>query len=356
MKSEESINIKTTGCIPQHTLRAYLKGKLSGVEMNAVERHLSGCPMCFDELEGLEMLGEPNEITAISNSINRKIDELIKHHKKSFWTSTSFRVAASITMLVAVSSLIYYTANLDTSKDILSENFEFEESISLEEIILADKLEEEASAETDDSNTKRQTTISAEKIPPPATKISALSIVNDDIDVKDDAIAASPKARLSSGASVAKKQSATESSGKKEIVIILNESIAFDLADEKLVVPIMSFSDNEKEMAEDEIFVIVEQMPKFGNGNSNEFNEYITKNIRYPESALENGIQGRVFVAFVVEKDGSVSNVKIVRGVDPSLDEEAIRVIKSSPKWKPGMQRGQPSRVTFTVPVVFRLE
>jgi protein TonB len=126
--------------------------------------------------------------------------------------------------------------------------------------------------------------------------------------------------------------------------------------DENLAVRIVNFQEEEEEVEEEQIFVVVEDMPGFGGGDSNKFREYISKNLRYPDIAAENGIQGRVFVQFVVEPDGSVSNVKVVRGVDPSLDREAIRVVESSPKWKPGKQRGKPVRVSFTFPIIFVLQ
>jgi protein TonB len=125
---------------------------------------------------------------------------------------------------------------------------------------------------------------------------------------------------------------------------------------EDVAVNIIEFNDEEEEVEEEEIFVIVEDMPGFGGGDSNKFREYIAKNLKYPDIAAENGIQGRVFVAFVVEPDGRVSNVRVVRGVDPALDKEAIRVVQSSPKWKPGMQRGKPVRVSFTFPIIFVLQ
>jgi protein TonB len=84
--------------------------------------------------------------------------------------------------------------------------------------------------------------------------------------------------------------------------------------------------------------------------------KFLSENIKYPVIAQENGIQGRVICNFVVERDGSITDVQVVRGVDPSLDKEAVRVIQSMPKWKPGMQRGKPVRVRFTLPVVFRLQ
>lgn len=80
----------------------------------------------------------------------------------------------------------------------------------------------------------------------------------------------------------------------------------------------------------------------------------MSRNIKYPTKAIENKIQGRVIVQFVVNKDGSISGAKVVRSVDPDLDKEALRVINSMPKWKPGMQKGEPVSVKFTVPIVFR--
>ena len=103
------------------------------------------------------------------------------------------------------------------------------------------------------------------------------------------------------------------------------------------------------------IFEVVEHMPEFTGGGMPALMEYLSKNIKYPEAAMKKGIQGRGIVQFVVEKDGSITNVKILRSVDPELDKEAVRVVSAMPKWKPGTQRGEAVRVRFTVPVMFRL-
>lgn len=105
-----------------------------------------------------------------------------------------------------------------------------------------------------------------------------------------------------------------------------------------------------------DIFEVVEQMPEFPNGGMAGLMQYFSQNIRYPEAAKKAGTQGRVTVQFVVEKDGSISNVSILRGVKPDLDKEAVRVISEMPKWKPAMQRGETVRVRYTVPVMFRLD
>ena len=106
---------------------------------------------------------------------------------------------------------------------------------------------------------------------------------------------------------------------------------------------------------ETKIFTVVEQMPMFPGGNE-ALMGYLRDNIHYPTVAAENGVQGRVVVGFVVERDGSITDVNILRGVDPSLDREAMRVVKSMPKWTPGKQNGSAVRVKYQVPVSFRLQ
>ena len=112
----------------------------------------------------------------------------------------------------------------------------------------------------------------------------------------------------------------------------------------------------EEPIEEEEVFFIAEDMPMFnGKDASDGFREYVAKNLKYPDIAAENGIQGTVYIQFVVEPSGSVSNVKVLRGVDPALDKEAVRIVQSSPKWTPGKQRGKPVRVSFTFPITFKL-
>ena len=157
--------------------------------------------------------------------------------------------------------------------------------------------------------------------PPEAPSIAeTLTIVEDDADVEETAIVSSEE---------------------------LNQAV------EIKYVPVAV---EEEEPEEQTIFEVVEQMPEFPNGGMAGLMQYLSKNIKYPTIAQENGTQGRVTVQFVVNRDGSIVDAKVLRGVDPYLDKEAIRVISSMPKWKPGMQRGKAVRVKYTVPVMFRLQ
>lgn len=137
----------------------------------------------------------------------------------------------------------------------------------------------------------------------------------------------------------------------------LEEEFVFESLDddEDLIIDAMPVIEEENEEEAIEVFVIVEEMPQFPGGDL-ALRQWIASNIKYPVIAAENGIQGRVFVQFVVNTDGSITDVRVARGVDPSLDQEAIRVVRTLPKWKPGKQRGKPVRVSYTVPINFQLQ
>lgn len=158
--------------------------------------------------------------------------------------------------------------------------------------------------------------------PPPPKVIEVLNIVDDDVKIDD------------------------------ELEILDSEADDKTLID---VAPVISTQEEEEEEEAAEVFFIVEDMPEFP-GGENALRAYLGNSIKYPVIAQENGIQGKVYVTFVVGKDGSVSNATIARGVDPSLDKEALRVVNSLPKWKPGKQRGKPVNVSYTVPINFQLQ
>lgn len=131
-------------------------------------------------------------------------------------------------------------------------------------------------------------------------------------------------------------------------------SMTFDEFEEDLIVEAVNTV--EEEIVEDEqIFVSAETMPSFNGGDINTFRAWVQSNLKFPQIALENGISGKVILEFVVEKNGNLTGIVVLRTPDKSLSEEAIRVLKSSPKWSPGKQRNNPVRVKYTLPVEFRL-
>ena len=109
-------------------------------------------------------------------------------------------------------------------------------------------------------------------------------------------------------------------------------------------------------IVEEEIFVTAEEMPTFQGGDLSKFRNWVQSNVKYPQLALENGIQGNVVIKFVVEKDGKLSNIQVLQTPDKTLADAAVQVLQKSPKWKPGKQRNKPVRVTYTLPVSFKIQ
>jgi protein TonB len=141
--------------------------------------------------------------------------------------------------------------------------------------------------------------------------------------------------------------------------VVIDSEVKFEddeTSEDKVVEIYAPVINMDAEETEDEIFVIVEDMPTFKGGDINKFREWVQKRVRYPELAAENGIQGRVFISFVVETNGTVSSVTITRSVDALLDEAAKEAVAASPKWEPGMQRGRPVRVRYSIPIIFQLQ
>ncbi len=157
--------------------------------------------------------------------------------------------------------------------------------------------------------------------PPPPKVVEVLNIVDDDVKIED------------------------------ELEIEDTEADKATIVD---VAPVIQAQEEEEE-EEAQVFFIVEDMPEFPGGEL-ALRKYIANAIKYPVIAQENGIQGKVYVTFVVDKDGGISDARIARGVDPSLDKEALRVVNTLPKWKAGKQRGKPVRVSYTVPINFVLQ
>ncbi|MCK4360962.1 MAG: energy transducer TonB [Bacteroidales bacterium] len=156
--------------------------------------------------------------------------------------------------------------------------------------------------------------------PPPPKQVTVINIVDDDVEIEDE----------------------IEIDAEADQDTEIEEYIPIEV-------------DDDEEVEEAQIFTVVESMPSFPGGDKARI-RFLNENIAYPTMARESGIQGRVYVTFVVERNGIVTDVKILRGIGGGCDEEAIRVVKAMPKWIPGKQRGKPVRVQFTLPIKFTLQ
>ena len=225
--------------------------------------------------------------------------------KKTPKASLENKRALFIEIGLIVALAVVYIAFNWTSKDVQVNTLEAENQVVQEEEIIP----------------------ITQETPPPPPEAPKIPVLSDQIDIVDDEIE------------------------------VDNDFLSLEDSDD-MGVEIMDYVENvQEEVVEEEAipFQLVEEKPSFMGGDANQFSAWVNKRLVYPEIAKENGVQGRVTLQFTVEKDGSVTKVKVLRGVDPSLDKEAVRVVSMSPKWKPGKQRDRAVPVTYTFPVYFQL-
>ena len=225
--------------------------------------------------------------------------------KKTPKASLENKRALFIEIGLIVALAVVYIAFNWTSKDVQVSTLEAENQVVQEEEIIP----------------------ITQETPPPPPEAPKIPVLSDQIDIVDDEIE------------------------------VDNDFLSLEDSDD-MGVEIMDYVENvQEEVVEEEAipFQLVEEKPSFMGGDANQFSAWVNKSLVYPEIAKENGVQGRVTLQFTVEKDGSVTKVKVLRGVDPSLDKEAVRVVSMSPKWKPGKQRDRAVPVTYTFPVYFQL-
>ena len=225
--------------------------------------------------------------------------------KKSEKASLENKKLLFVEIGLIISLLIVYIALEWTSKETSTSILEDNTEILVEEEIISTNME----------------------TPPPPPAAPKIPVLSDQIDIVDDEIE-------------------------------LEDDMFMNLEDDaSLGVEIMDYVEVEEEVVEEEAipFQLVEEKPSFQGGDANQFSKWVNSRLVYPEIAKENGVQGRVTLQFTVEKDGTVTKVRVLRGVDPSLDKEAVRVVSMSPKWKPGKQRDRAVPVTYTFPVIFQL-
>ena len=225
--------------------------------------------------------------------------------KKTPKASLENKRALFIEIGLIVALAVVYIAFNWTSKDVQVSTLEAENQVVQEEEIIP----------------------ITQETPPPPPEAPKIPVLSDQIDIVDDEI------------------------------VVDNDFLSLEDSDD-MGVEIMDYVENvQEEVVEEEAipFQLVEEKPSFMGGDANQFSAWVNKRLVYPEIAKENGVQGRVTLQFTVEKDGSVTKVKVLRGVDPSLDKEAVRVVSMSPKWKPGKQRDRAVPVTYTFPVYFQL-
>jgi len=391
-KSNKSSALFTpSGCLTGDALMLFVSGSLKGASLLKAQKHISECPLCADAADGLRMWlketesgetialetpgkpepgssdlsrrkpnvylhankssGKPaNEFHARTDVLNERIKQRLHTHsiieasenkripyKPFVWLAA----AASIVILIGSFYVVWVQNQADKLR------------IDKQRAAEMAMLESAASSDTITFTLPEDKTMLAMKMKKEkGTKESsqtAAVIVNEDAEVlNQDELNATSKA-----AEITEAQPAEEIAVMKEEAKVSAVQKAIPAPSGKNAKSATKSGINEAE--DSPVFTLVEEMPSFPGGDA-ERNKFLAENIVYPQLAMESGIQGTVYMSFIVNTDGKIADVKIIRGIGGGCDEEALRVVKLMPNWKPGRQNGKTVRTLFNMPVYFKLQ
>ena len=351
-----------SGCLTGDALKQYISGSLSGVELEMAKQHISECPLCADAAEGLSMWLKENSFQSTSENqfnnrtalLNRHINERLHARKLHLPKETKrlsykpfvwLAAAASILLFIGV-GYIFWLQNQQNSK------LEAQKLLRARDSALLAQIPENLAYPPSNSKVILNIKYNYEKgthSPP------VLTIVNDDVaDASYKALNSGNKA----GRTIDENEY-TENRHGVESDVLRDDPGMYKGQNAKHTLTVknnggaMKRDENDDEISS--VFISVQQMPSFPGGETAR-KKYLAKNLRYPTQAVEDGIQGTVYVNFVVKTNGSLADIKILRGIGGGCDEEALRVVKKMPAWYPGYQNGRNVPVRFTLKMDFKIK
>jgi TonB family protein len=335
-KKNNSI-ISEHGCLTPEGIMKYLSGELPVHENDLIEKHIQTCKLCYEAVQGARLFSDPDQynrgIDLLKSKWNARKTEKIKISRAAFVTVIS--VAAS---LLLIAGIYFILRNLETShKQYYATIFEKGSAIDTLihdpdiALIPYDELPVENKREESERKKFRRINkgLKEETIP--------LAMLND--------------TRIVAGSTGA--QGATETEIPKKIVPARREFLRYPFRVTSMPPP--ENDADEERNAEREFYSVVEDMPKFHSGGTDNISDYIRKKMRYPAQALEKHLSGRVYVRFTINERGELHDATILKSVHPILDNEVLRVIENSPPWIPGRHKGKPVAVMMVMPVDFVL-
>lgn len=371
MKTGKPIDriVDSKGCLTQEALRLYLTGTAGREEKELMDRHLKGCSFCREAFDGYAAMGDPGEFSRNVESLKQGIRKHVQKEETKV-VSLIYRRryvvlvgAASIFLLAGLFSVFrYYPAmRRNLSGNRLAENVKTVADSGLKDtatVNIRPRAPEkiEVLPQPKRSGARNMARTEEESNPASAIKVTAT-------DAPVEITSAERKVSLDTTGekSVGKADDHQAVAG-----IAVTPSADSRSLSETVVARKMSISGNSRQLTiqpgekrtkeNQEIYFVVEEMPTFRGKGMDEFEKYIRETVRYPAEARKQGTEGTVQVSFIVDTDGRLSDVKVLHSADPLLDKEALRAVKSSPEWKPGLQNGKAVKVQLSVSVRFRAE
>jgi protein TonB len=348
-----------SGNLSLEAMQRYLEGDLGPEELSVVEKHLADSPFDREALEGLEKFRTvqvARDVKELNEKIGKKASsgkerqlKASRRFSRYYWVAAA--AVIGILVVSAIIVLMYRYSPEPLQLAVKQQDTVIEEAdnkgtyqqIPEESTDIPGSGEPEIVTPAEDiaaSDRSGKSPMETEEEPP----VTEQKITITGIEADEDVAAENNRPVPIGGIAGRGKENPAASGGDA------SARASYTIQAEDLMKQGSDIVEQEKQ-----VFMVVEQMPEYPGGEEALIN-YLSENLQYPEGAKESGVQGQVFVTFVVEKDGSISEVEVLRGLGGGCDEEAVRVVEEMPKWKPGAQRGQPVRVQYNLPIKFSLD
>jgi protein TonB len=372
MAAKSNINsfFTLSGCLSPEGIKRYIEGKHTPEETRLLDDHIASCELCSDAVSGFKQYQNPETAMSEVMELNRQLQNrfhAVRNKKSRERTMvTLFSMAATVILLVG---LFYLLRQREFYKErIIAENIADTHDIQTRKPIahtagtgLKSSAQPEKSPLIAKEEKRRVPDLSEKKLADVKNlREEAPVVILERVEISEEAkteAEALPPEKNQEDVTTILQSRANGKEEKRQKIAMRTESAspagqksAFPIQDSTLVEP--EEADHPVETAE-EIYNIVEENPKFRGGDISRFSEYVNKNIVYPPEAAKSGTGGKVMVSFVIDENGKLTDVKIIRSAGSLFDQEALRVITSSPAWNAGKQGGKPVKVRVTIPVVF---
>lgn len=347
-----------SGCISPEGMQRYVSGTLTAAEKELIDAHLGTCELCTDALGGFQQHNNPAKVALAVTDINRQLHQkFLRIQTKKMRERSMVSVFSAAATIILITGLFYLMKQREIYRERLLA-YSLQDSITISDRTIGQLKNDMNVNESAKISGKAESGENTVTMPHPSKESNVYFKSKQPEDESKATLSyeSAEELRIVSNESPPDTLHVAEARKQEDDFSVAGYAVKSATRDKKeslQAIPANAEGDN---AVSGEVFMIAEEMPVFMGGDINKFREYIQQQLKYPVKAAEAGIEGKVFVSFIINEKGKLVNPKIVRSADPLLDKEALRVISSSPAWTPGMMNGKPVSVQLVIPVIFQLK
>ncbi len=353
MKELTNKYFNESGCLTLEALEKYLNNELDGDDFKIINNHLKECELCSDALEGLELVKDKEKLNSMISEINENLNSKLKsgNNVRKMRSDKLFYYSAAAVIIILFGLFSYFKFGMKKNSaemPLYAGNSKVEMPLPKLDIKPGKKIAKQKESGNIENEKLQYITINIKDI-----ELDDLADEELEISLEND----KPISKTSEN-----KEMPDADDGYLIDMVVINSDA--NIGSGPSAPPGHILPDNEQDKTKRDLsekvdvinkeFTVVETMPGFPGGETG-LRNYLKQNLKYPHRAREKGVEGKIYISFIINTSGQVTNVEVLKGIDPECDEEAVRIVKGMPEWEPGRQQGKPVNVRFVLPIYFKL-